>query len=137
MDIKHLFSISFLLIGLIFYFVLNNYYSKKGELFTSHYSDTITIINNEELINRILTAFKGAQFDEVFFDEEQYKFFAVTKKTMSSFGEFLSIEIIILDQSKVQLNFRSQCNYPFQIYAWGKNKKNYNRFQNELLKLTA
>ena len=137
MDIKHLFSIIILSISLMIYFVLNYYYSKNGELSTSHYEATITVFNNEELINRILTALKEAQFDEVVFDQEQHKFFALTKKTMSSFGEFLIIEMINLDQSTVQLNFRSQCNYPFQIYAWGKNKKNYNRFQSELLKLTA
>ena len=135
MDIKHLFSISFLLIGLIFYFVLKQYYSKKSELSTSHYSDIITINNNEDLNNTILSALKNAQFDEVSFDYKQNKFFAITKKTMSSFGEYLIIDKINMYESKVKLNFRSQCNYPFQIYAWGKNKKNYNRFQSELLKL--
>ena len=137
MDIRHLFSVLLFLIGLIVYFGLKYYYLEKGTQSTSHYVATITVFNNEELINRILTALKEAQFDEVVFEEEHHKFFAVTKKTMSSFGEFLSIEMISLDQSNVLLNFRSQCNYPFQIYAWGKNKKNYNKFQTELLKLIA
>ena len=135
MDIRHLFSVTFFLIGLIVYFGLKYYYLEKGTQSTSHYEATITVFNNEELISRILTALKEAQFGEVVFDQEQHKFFALTKKTMSSFGEFLSIEMIILDQSTVQLNFRSQCNYPFQVYAWGKNKKNYDRFQSELFKL--
>ncbi len=136
MDIRHLFSVSWFLIGLMIYFGLKYYY-KKGDSSISRYNETIIMRNNEGLINNILIALKKSNFEDISFDEEQNKFFALTKKTMSSFGEYLIVEMITIDQSKVKLNFRSQCNYPFQIYAWGKNKKNFKRFETELLKFTT
>lgn len=97
--------------------------------------NTITVFNNEDLINTVLSALKKSHFNKVSFDPKQHKFFAITKKTMSSFGEFLIIEMKTIDQTRVTLDFRSQCISPFQVYAWGKNKKNFNKFQTELLKL--
>ena len=137
MDIRHLFSVLLFLIGLVIYFSLKYYYKKKGDLSISRYNESILIRNKEGLINNILIALKKSNFERISFDQKQHKFFAITRKTMSSPGEFLIIEMINLDQSKVKLKFLSQCMSPFQVYAWGKNKKNYNRFQTELLKFTA
>jgi hypothetical protein len=53
---------------------------------------------------------------------------------MSSWTEQIEVQAIE-NQGKTEVNFKSICSLPTQIYDWGKNKRNYKKFEKELEKV--
>jgi len=101
----------------------------------SMYEQTVEISLNENSVSLLQEAMKRAGFKDVDFNLEDKKFYATTSFSMSSWFEYIEVKIIPLD-NKLQLHFSSICGYPYQIYDWGKNKENFERFQKELMKMT-
>ena len=59
---------------------------------------------------------------------EKNTYSASTTLSMASFGEKFTVEIM----PNKSLKIRSRCSLPFQWFDWGKNKKNVDRFMQEL-----
>ncbi|GGD28325.1 hypothetical protein GCM10011343_18110 [Flavobacterium orientale] len=101
----------------------------------SMYEQTVEISSTEKSVSLLQEAMKRAGFKDVNFNSEDQKFYASTSFSMSSWFEHIEVKMITLD-NKLQLHFSSICGYPYQIYDWGKNKENFERFQKELMKMT-
>ena len=136
MDSRQLFSIAFVIIGLIIYFVLKYKYFERKE-FTSQYKDVILLEKDENLTNKVIDSLILSNFNDVIYDDETNKFYASTQATMSSWSEFIEVEIEKKDDTNVLLKFLSRCTYPYQVFDWGKNKKNFQKFESELYKVIA
>lgn len=109
--------------------------TKNPDAITSKY-ETRKKINglpqhNLELIKQAL---KNAGFKKVGIDEEDKSVYAQTSFSMSSFLEYIEITYQ-QTQEQTELNFKSICALPTQIYDWGKNKRNFKKFEKEIDKL--
>ncbi|MFN3997643.1 hypothetical protein [Algoriphagus sp.] len=90
--------------------------------------------NPEQNLRIIKEASKNAGFRKVGFDEERSRFYAQTSFSMSSFLEYIDVSFT-QDNFFTELEFKSICALPTQIIDWGKNKRNFNKFERELEKL--
>ncbi|TQD40176.1 hypothetical protein [Haloflavibacter putidus] len=79
---------------------------------------------------------KNAGFNKVGIDEDKNCFYAKTTFSMSSFLEYIEISYQNT-QNKTELKFKSICALPTQIYDWGKNKRNFERFEKEIDQLLS
>jgi len=110
--------------------------TKDPNAITSKYVQTHTLHNQDNVQRKIIESLKRSGFEAVNYDVVESKFYARTNFTMSSWGENITIEINIANNS-VTSEFISICAFPFQIFDWGKNKRNYKRFYKELNKLSG
>jgi hypothetical protein len=124
-----------ILLGSILVLFLIRILTRKPNLMRSMYEQTVEISSTEKSVSLLQEAMKRAGFKDVNFNSEDQKFYASTSFSMSSWFEHIEIKMIPLD-NKLQLHFSSICGYPYQIYDWGKNKENFERFQKELMKMT-
>ena len=85
-------------------------------------------------IPMIKEALKNAGFKKVGIDEDEDRYYAKTKFSISSFSEYIEVTFISI-QGETEIKFKSICALPTQIIDWGKNKRNYKRFEKELKKL--
>lgn len=108
--------------------------TRRPNFMRSMYEQTIEISSNEKSVSSLQEAMKRAGFKDVDFNSEDKKFHATTSFSMSSWFEHIEVKMIPLG-NKLQLHFSSICGYPYQIYDWGKNKQNFERFQKELIKV--
>jgi len=100
---------------------------------TAKYIGTLDLENKEISREDILQAMKASNFKNVYYDERNEVFKGSVNFSMSSYFE--NIEIRLIDsENKPRLTFLSICGFPFQIYDWGKNKRNYKRFIKNLHK---
>ena len=136
MDLRHLFSIAVVIIGLIIYFVLKYKFFQNRE-YTSQYKDVILLEKDDNLLNKVIDSMKLSNFNDVVYDEKTNKFYASTLATMSSWSEFIEVEMEKIDDTNILLKFLSRCTYPYQVFDWGKNKKNFEKFEAELNKVIA
>lgn len=82
----------------------------------------------------IKEALKNSGFKKIGFDVDENRFYAKTRFSMSSWSEYVEVKID-RSQNETEIEFKSICALPTQIYDWGKNKRNYNKFESELKKL--
>ncbi len=123
-----------LLITVIFIFLFKNIF-KRPDAFTSKFEAQKKLENtSSSILNIISEALKNAGFKKVGFDEEENRFYAQSKVSMSSWSEYIEVKINT-SQNETELNFKSMCALPTQIYDWGKNKRNWKKFDKELKKL--
>lgn len=100
---------------------------------TAKYIGTLDLENKEISREDILQAMKTSKFKNVYYDEGNQVFKGSVNFSISSYFE--NIEIRLIDsENKPRLTFLSICGFPFQIYDWGKNKRNYKRFIKNLHK---
>ena len=122
------------LLTVIFIFVYKRL-TKNPDAITSKYEAKKTIkgnpSDNEKLI---MEALKNAGFKKVGLDNEENRFYAQTKFSMSSFSEYIEVAFNH-EHFSTDLKFKSKCALPTQVVAWGKNKRNYKKFEKELKKL--
>jgi hypothetical protein len=84
----------------------------------------------------IKEALNKAGFKKVRLEEPENRFHALSGFSMYSWSEF--IEVKITDkQDETEMEFKSICAFPLQIFDWGKNKRNYKKFEKEVLKVVA
>ena len=80
-------------------------------------------------------ALKNAKFINVGLDSNENRLYAKSGFSMSSWSEFIQVKAHEMDNS-TEIEFKSICALPTQVFDWGKNKSNYKRFEKELNKLT-
>lgn len=90
--------------------------------------------DTEYLLNKVRNALINAGFTRVALDVVQNRFYAQSKFSMASWSEFIEVKITET-QNGTMLRFKSICCLPTQIYAWGKNRRNYRKFETELERL--
>ena len=122
-------------IVLVTFIVVYKKITKNPDAITSKYETRKKIKglpqHNLELIKQAL---KNAGFKKVGIDEEERSVYARTSFSMSSFLEYIEITYQ-QRQEQTELNFKSICALPTQIYDWGKNKRNFKKFEKEIDKL--
>ena len=109
--------------------------TKNPNAITSKFETTKKIQGlPQDNLKLILQALKNAGFNKVGIDEDENYFYARTKFSMSSFLEYIEVSYQNT-QNKTELKFKSICALPTQIYDWGKNKRNFKKFEKEMEKL--
>lgn len=109
--------------------------TKNADAITSRYEAQKKInVNPNDSVSYTRQALENAGFRNIGFNKEDNRFYAETKFSMSSFLEYIEVSLEHNDSS-TNLTFKSICALPVQIFAWGKNKRNYKRFARELEQL--
>ena len=90
--------------------------------------------NPTDNLKFIEEALKNAGFKKVGLDKDENRFYAQAKFSMSSFSEYIEVSFSH-DNFSTDLKFKSICALPTQVVDWGKNKRNYKKFEKELKKL--
>jgi hypothetical protein len=123
-----------LLITIVFIFAYKKF-TKSHNAITSKFEARKRIYGNpSDNLKFIENALKNAGFKNVGIDSDENRFYAQTKFSMSSFSEYIEVSYN-KDQHTTELKFLSICALPTQVFAWGKNKRNYKKFEKELEKL--
>ncbi|PKP43125.1 MAG: hypothetical protein CVT96_05510 [Bacteroidetes bacterium HGW-Bacteroidetes-13] len=124
LSFKYIFIIFFSIIFLILIFRL---LFKRKFYYTSYYCENKEYdINEINMRHNILSALKKSNFKKIRVDKN--KFTAISLPTMSSLSELIRVEINQVTDSKSVVRFTSRCFNPIQIFDWGKNRRNSNRF---------
>ena len=89
-----------------------------------------------ENLNLIKKALINSGFKKVGVYPDENRFYAHTKFSMSSFSEYIEVTCSS-DNLQTSITFKSMCALPTQIYDWGKNKRNYKKFERELEKVMS
>ena len=119
----------------VIFILLYKRVTKNPDAITGKYEATKTINGNpSENLELIKEALKNAGFKKVGLDKDENRFYAQAKFSMSSWSEYIEV-YYSHDNFSTDLKFKSICALPTQILAWGKNKRNYKRFEKELEKL--
>jgi hypothetical protein len=123
-----------LLITIVFIFAYKKL-TKNPDALTSKFVAKKKINGNPtDNLKFIEEALKNAGFKKVGLDKDENRFYAQTKFSMSSFSEYIEVSFSH-DHFSIDLKFKSICALPTQIVDWGKNKRNYKKFEKELEKL--
>ena len=123
-----------LLITIVFIFVFKKL-TKNRDAITSKFEAKKKINGNPtDNLKFIGEALKNAGFKKVGLDKDENRFYAQTKFSMSTFSEYIEVSYSH-DNLSTDLKFKSICALPTQVFAWGKNKRNYKKFEKELEKL--
>ncbi|MCX6228165.1 MAG: hypothetical protein NTV75_03140 [Bacteroidia bacterium] len=102
--------------------------TSKFEARKTLYGDTIDIVKFIE------KALNHAGFKKVGHNTDENRFYAQTRFSMSSFSEYIEV-LYSSGNLATDLKFKSICALPTQVFDWGKNLRNYKRFEKELEKL--
>lgn len=116
-----------LFLSTIAFIVLYRIFSKNPEAFTSKFSMVDVIKGKNISSEEIISALKSSGFKDVKYFPEEYRFLAKSKISMSSWGEFIEVKLFEVNSER-RIQFKSICSFTFQIFAWGKNKRNAKRF---------
>lgn len=106
--------------------------TKNPDAVTSKFSASKYI--NADLntsLNLIKQALENSGFKEIRLNKLENCYFAKTKFSMSSFTELIEVQAI-QKEGGTEINFKSICSLPTQIYDWGKNKRNFSKFEKKL-----
>lgn len=112
-------------------------FSKQPDAITSKYETEYELLGRPaNTLSLIKDALKSAGFKKVGVDEDEKRVFAESKFSMSSWYEYIEVQTLT-DGDIRKLKFKSICALPTQIYDWGKNKRNFKKFEKELVKLIS
>jgi hypothetical protein len=120
--IKNLLILTF---GVIFLIIVFRLITKKQVFFTSFYVKG-NKIKNLNLNSNILKALKKSGFLKI--KESNNSFSAITYPSIWSFSEIIQIDNNKIDEENVLVTIKSKCFFPLQIFDWGKNKRNCEKF---------
>lgn len=124
-----------LLIVFIIFIFTYKIVTKNPDAITSKFQEQKNIIGNpNDNVKHIENALKNAGFNKVGLNAEENLFYAQTNFSMSSFSEYIEVSFNH-DDNSTDLVFKSICSLPTQLIDWGKNKRNYKKFERELEKL--
>lgn len=123
-----------LFFGIILLIFVIRMVTKQPNFMRSMFESSIEVSSVENIEEIIFKVMKSVGFKDIDFDKGCEKFHATTTFSMSSWFEHIEIKLVSVGQKR-QLHFSSICGYPYQIYDWGKNKQNFERFQKELIKV--
>lgn len=122
------------LVTLVFIFMYKKL-TNNPDAITSKFEARRKVAGNpDDNLEYIKEALKNAGFRKVGLDKDMNRFYAQTKFSMSSFSEYIEVSFSH-EHFSTELKFKSICALPTQVFDWGKNKRNYLRFERELKKL--
>lgn len=107
--------------------------TKDPNAITAKHTAILDLENKNISHEDILQAMKASKFKNIHYNERSQVFKGNVNFSMSSYFENIEIKLINSEE-KQSLIFLSICGFPFQIYDWGKNKRNYKRFLKNLHK---
>jgi hypothetical protein len=109
--------------------------SKKSNTFYNKFKTVKKISGTSpKIMSMIKEALNNSGFKNVGFNNEESRFYAQSKFSMSSWSEYIEVKINN-SQKDTEITFKSICAHPFQVFDWGKNERNYMKFEKELKKL--
>lgn len=115
------------LFSLIFLIIVSRLLSKKKFYLTSYYEINKEYNSNEVILKQnIFKAFETSNFKNI--KENKNYFKSITLPSIFSFSEIIKAEVKKINEDKYIVNFSSKCFFPLQIFDWGKNERNSNRF---------
>lgn len=136
MDIKYYFTTIIFITGFLLFLILKYKFGNSPLESKNNFYYKSFIYNSNNTLENIATALINSGFTNTIVDKENKIVQAKAKSSFSSWGEMIYIEVINKSNTKGQINFTSTCTYPLQIFDWGKNKSNFNKFSKELNKKT-
>lgn len=115
------------LFSLIFLIIVSRFLSKNKFYLTSYYEINKEYNSNEVILKQnIFKALEMSNFKNI--KENKNYFKSITLPSIFSFSEVIKAEVKKTNEDKYIVNFRSKCFFPLQIFDWGKNERNSNRF---------
>ena len=111
------------------------FFTKDKDAITSKFSTKQILASDlNSNLPLIQQAIVNAGFHKIGFDITENRFFATSGFSMQSWSEFIEVKVIEKNMT-TELNLKSICAFPMQLFDWGKNKENYRKFEKELSKL--
>lgn len=98
------------------------YFTSRYNFLTTKVSKEISFdISRELMFEKVIEVMNQSEFKQVATDKEKYEILAITKMSLTSWGENLYIRFKA-DGNKTTIHFCSAT--IFQVYSWGKNEHN-------------
>lgn len=104
--------------------VFKSYFTSRYNVLTTKFNQTISYsISRDLMFEKVIEVLNDSKFKLVKVDKDSYEILAVTNISWLSWGENLYIELEGNGDDESIMKF---CSVTFfQVYAWGKNEKNY------------
>jgi hypothetical protein len=100
---------------------------KKVFYFTSFHSQSRKFASSfGDFETKILEAMKKSNFKFIKSDNPKFRAWSII--SLWSWGETIEIDYSKTNDNHIKVNCTSTCYFPLQIFDWGKNKRNTNRF---------
>jgi hypothetical protein len=110
------------------FILLYKWFTKDPNALTSKYTRTELIDSIPDRLSEIIIkSLKNTGFKNVGQAANENRYFAQSKLSMSSWTEYIEVKTNE-NKDHLELTFTSICAFPFQIFDWGKNKRNAKRF---------
>lgn len=107
---------------------------KKENVVTDSFTESRFInYGGSDLKSKIVQSMRESCFQFVKTNDNGKKIRAMALPSLSSWSEVVSV-VINQNANGVEIIFKSRCSFPLQVYAWGKNKRNAERFFANLYK---
>lgn len=117
-----IFALIAILIILLYRKIVN-----KNLFFTSYSSKQKKLNLKSDKINSIIIdALKKSGFNRI--KESDNSFKAISYPSIWSFSETIEIDKNKIDDENFLISIKSSCFFPLQIFDWGKNEKNCEKF---------
>lgn len=100
----------------------------------SNYQNSLEVNEIENIKQLLPKVMEKAGVKNINFHHEENKFTGLVGFSMSSWSEYVEVKVAS-SHGKLNLDFKSVCAFPYQIFDWGKNKSNFRKFEKELLKV--
>lgn len=104
----------------------------KPNFMRSKYEQKIAVTPIVNVDETLLEVMKNVGFRNLNHQKSENKINGTVPFSMSSWSEIIEVKWLRIDD-KLEIQFKSVCTWPYQIYDWGKNKENFDRFQKELM----
>jgi hypothetical protein len=126
--------IFFILAVILFLFKV---FSKEKDGVTSKYiANQILQFDLNSSLALVKQALVNSQFSKIGFDPTENRYYAVSGFSMYSWSEYIQVKAVKID-NQTEIEFKSICAFPMQIFDWGKNKNNYRKFERQLKILSS
>lgn len=133
MGVKHviLLLLLFLPFAVVLYRIL---FMNKENVVTDSFTESRFInYRGSDLKSKIVQSMRESCFQFVKTNDNGRNFRAMALPSLSSWSEVVSV-VINQNTNGVEIIFKSRCAFPIQVYAWGKNKRNAEKFFRNLNK---
>lgn len=111
--------------------LIRRYLLFKELFFTSKYEEEFVINKKEGDINSlILNALRKSNFFKI--STKNDCFSSYTIPSIWSWSEKIIVKYKRINENTYQIFFSSTCFFPLQIFDWGKNKRNFNKFYRQI-----
>ncbi len=123
-----------LLLGIPFLVVAYKLIVKKDSTIADYYKEVRIITNApEDFVEKVRVSMQESHFYFIKAESTGCSFTALVVPSLFSWSEIVKV-VIQRSAEGSRVVFKSKCVFPFQLYAWGKNKRNAERFFSNLHK---